>query len=99
MSHDDGRVCECVADHRPRYDELNRHHVVPLYAGGPDTAENVVWICPNAHTSVHELLRAWTRHAGEPPWALRRTFSPFIRALAERGWHGIQALDTDRSSP
>lgn len=57
MSHDAAEVCLCVAEHRPPYLELNRHHIVPLFMGGPDVPENVVWICPTAHANVHELLR------------------------------------------
>ncbi len=92
MGHDHGRRCPCVADHRPVVNELNRHHIVPLYAGGPDVEANVAWICPTAHVSVHELLRAWDAHDGEPPWSVRARFNRHVRVLAEQGWHGIRAL-------
>lgn len=99
MGHDHGRTCVCVADHRPRPAELNRHHIVPLYAGGPDVETNIAWVCPTTHVSTHELLREWERHDGEPPWAVRRSFNPFTRALAERGWRGIQALNSIQADP
>lgn len=95
MAHDHGRVCVCVADHRPRPDELHLHHIVPLYAGGPDADANIVATCPTMHTNVHELLRAWERHSGEPPWSVRRNYSAYCRDLAEQGWHGIQALNSE----
>lgn len=57
MSHDTGQVCACVADHRPAVLELERHHRWPLYLGGPDTEDNIVWVCPSTHASTHEVLR------------------------------------------
>ena len=57
MSHDDHAHCHCVAEHRPPYLELERHHLWPLYLGGPDIPENMVWICATTHGSVHELIR------------------------------------------
>lgn len=60
-SHDEGKVCPCVSDHRPPVLELNDHHILPLYLGGPDVADNLVTICPNAHVSTHELLRLLLR--------------------------------------
>jgi hypothetical protein len=57
MSHDEGQVCLCVADHRPAPLELEHHHVWPLGMGGPDVAANLVWLCSTAHGNVHELLR------------------------------------------
>lgn len=57
MAHDHGRACACVWEHRPPVLELHRHHILPLYLGGPNTADNIVWLCPTTHTNVHELLR------------------------------------------
>lgn len=61
MSHDTGAVCRCAAEHRPPVLEYQRHHVLPLAMGGPDTPENVVWLCPTAHVNVHEILRLLLR--------------------------------------
>lgn len=57
MSHDAARVCVCVSEHRPPPLEYAQHHVWPSGMGGPDTAENRVWICPTTHANAHELLR------------------------------------------
>jgi 5-methylcytosine-specific restriction endonuclease McrA len=57
MSHDSGAHCHCVAAHRPPVLELHRHHVHPLYLGGPDTEANLVWVCATTHGNVHEILR------------------------------------------
>lgn len=61
MSHDHGKSCLCMTTHRPYPLELNAHHVWPLGMGGPDTANNIVWLCPSAHYNVHELLRHMVR--------------------------------------
>lgn len=57
MSHDHGQVCRCRATHKPPPLELEEHHIWPLGMGGPDLPENRVWLCPTAHTNVHEILR------------------------------------------
>lgn len=36
---------------------IQAHHVVPLYAGGTDTEENLVPLCPTHHAVAHALLR------------------------------------------
>lgn len=40
-----------VTDHGEIYLEV--HHVVQLAAGGPDTPENTVAVCPNCHRELH----------------------------------------------
>ncbi len=57
MSHDEGQRCVCVTEHRPYPLELERHHVLPAALGGTSDAVNLVFICPTAHTSTHELMR------------------------------------------
>lgn len=89
MGHDQGQTCVCVADHRPSPQELHRHHVWPLAEGGPDTEDNLVWLCPTSHVNVHELLRPWQANEGEPPWEVRCRFGPYIRDLARRGYEAI----------
>lgn len=65
MSHDAAAHCLCVSDHRPPVLEYELHHIQPLYLNGPDVPENKVWLCSNAHTSVHELIRLMVG-AGRP---------------------------------
>lgn len=61
MNHDKGQKCGCSADHNPDPLELNEHHVWPLGMGGADVASNKVWLCPTAHTNVHEILRIFLK--------------------------------------
>jgi len=63
MSHDTGRVCGCAVFHRPAPLELHAHHIHPIYLGGDPRGETV-WLCPTAHTNVHELLRLMIRDGG-----------------------------------
>lgn len=79
--------CLCVANHTPEPRELHRHHIHPLFLGGPDVAENLVWLCPSSHSNVHMLLRRWLSNDGSPKWWTRRLFHPYIRRMAERGFY------------
>lgn len=100
MSHDEGRVCLCVVDHRPDPLELNRHHILPLAAGGGDEPENVVWICPSAHTNVHEILREIVRRRGDLTWRAaldhwKQPVSHYAYALAHEGYRRLVAATTE----
>lgn len=61
MSHNEGRRCLCQATHRPAPLEFERHHIWPLGLDGPDTDDNIVWVCPTTHTNIHEILRIFMR--------------------------------------
>lgn len=90
MSHDPGKICLCVADHRPPPLELNSHHIIPLYLGGPDVPTNRIWLCPNAHANVHEVLRLLLRDGflayGEVDRLNDRTVSHYAYRLALDGY-------------
>ena len=86
MAHDAGQTCPCVMDHRPKVVELDLHHLLPLYLGGPDTPENRVWICPNTHRAVHELLRLYFKTGVPPEQTVLDDYPRFARALASRAW-------------
>lgn len=94
MAHDHNQVCICVVDHRPKIDELDRHHVIPLSWGGPDIPSNLTWLCPNAHRQVHLLLSYYMRQKGIVEWEVLAQFSIFTRKLAKRGWDGYQATQS-----
>lgn len=70
--------------------EYHRHHIVPKSWGGPNTSENIVDLCPTAHANVHHLLDHYVRHflqgMGDPPWAIQKHYSAYVRALAARAW-------------
>lgn len=90
--HDEGQSCVCVADHNPNPMELNRHHILPLGEGGLDEPDNVVWLCPTSHANVHELLRAYVKYEGSPPWDIVKHFGVYIRMLAKEGYRRMQEV-------
>lgn len=97
MSHDEGRVCACVAEHRPSPLELNLHHILPLGMGGLDVPSNTVWLCPTGHGSVHEILREICRRGGSLSWGEAtalwdRPVSRYAFALAHEGYARFLAL-------
>jgi hypothetical protein len=96
VSHDHGQICPCVADHRPAPLELNRHHIHPLAAGGPDDDSNIAWICPTTHANVHELLRLIVARCGDLPWTVvtalyEQPVSRYAFHLAHEGWRRMTA--------
>lgn len=91
MSHDEGQVCRCVAEHRPPVLELHAHHVWPLGMGGPDTDANTVFVCPSGHSNIHELLRLMLRAdraltESELEDMQARPVSRYAGVLARRGF-------------
>lgn len=56
MARSQGRCEWCDAPGFLKHDGqvyLESHHVVPLHAGGGDTPENVIALCPNDHRIAH----------------------------------------------
>lgn len=97
MSHDEGERCLCVSEHRPAPLELNAHHILPEAAGGQDTPDNLVWLCPTAHANVHELLRLITKANGAFTWtdALALYEQPVNRyafMIAREGWLRLKMI-------
>lgn len=94
-THDAGARCACVAEHRPAPLEYEWHHVLPLAMGGENTPHGVpdrngVWLCPTAHTNVHEVLREVLRNGGALSWGAALARWPGLNrhafALAHEGY-------------
>lgn len=85
-THDEGQECACVMHHTPKVTHVHRHHILPLSWDGPDTPDNIVWLCPSSHEHVHILLRAYVKYEGAVPWSIRRQFNAYVNALAAEGW-------------
>lgn len=64
---------------------LEMHHIFPLGMGGPDTEENLVSVCSNGHSAIHDLLRQMVK--GKVPWKIKRHYGYRIRRLAKRGYN------------
>lgn len=80
------RQCQCVTEHSPTAYVTNQHHIVPQSWGGQTVATNLIPICPNTHTAVHELMNAYVHAGGLPPWEIRQHYSTFVRDLAAYAW-------------
>ena len=78
--------CQCVSVHCPSAYVPNHHHVLPQSWGGQTTEENMVWLCPNSHTAVHQLLNAYVHAGGEPDGAVLMHYNEHVQELAARAW-------------
>lgn len=76
--------CPCRSEHAPAPVWTHRHHLWPLYDGGPDTDANVAYVCPATHDWAHVIWRAFER-AGEPT-PRERGWPHHAYELAVRGW-------------
>ena len=63
------------------------HHVWPLGYHGPDTADNKIKICPNAHADIHYLMERMFR--GKPISA--RDYGTLVRRYAWQGYKAVTA--------
>ena len=80
-----GKSCVCH-----RHDSLvpiEVHHVWPQQYHGPDTEENLIDTCANAHSDIHYLLNAMLKGK---PYDLRE-YGPMVRHYAKRGYDDIMA--------
>lgn len=54
---EDNNTCQCCGLHGPQWvGVLVYHHVIPVYAGGPDTVENGLTLCVNCHLTLHNYI-------------------------------------------
>lgn len=81
--------CPCRAEHAPSVPWTHRHHVWPLYAGGPDVEDNVVYICPATHDWVHVILRAFDKAGEVVP--RQRTWPYYAYSLAVQGYEKMRS--------
>lgn len=75
-----GDRCRVHGFHRPPVLLTEIHHIQPLGAGGVDTADNRVAVCPTGHLNVHVVLSALAHGRAVPPATRAET------ALARRGF-------------
>lgn len=67
--------CPCRTEHAPSVPWTHKHHVVPIYAGGPDVPSNIVNVCPATHDWIHVILREFDKVDAVVP---RRREWPFF---------------------
>ena len=77
---------ECACHRHREHVPVERHHVFPLGMGGPDTPDNRIVVCANAHYSIHAALDLLLRYEGDPPASSWRLYGWKVRRLARRGY-------------
>lgn len=75
---------DCAVHSHREWVPLNVHHIWPRGLGGPDTPDNKVSLCMNAHGSVHEVIRRLIKGNGD--LADAEHFSSRVKKLAVQGW-------------
>ena len=93
----DGPRCRCVKRHVPQPAEEEGHHPVPR--GKPfegDPGQELLWLCPTGHGSIHLLIRIYLRAREQnrsPTSAEVAHFSPFTRKWARVAMDALRAKD------
>lgn len=70
------------------------HHIWPTGYHGPDTNENKIKVCANAHSDIHYLMNAMLRGR---TYDLRQ-YGPKVRQYAIRGYNEVIAY-AESASP
>lgn len=83
-----GQFCE-VHTHDSNVPQ-EKHHVWPLGYHGPNTKENIIVICCNAHSDIHYFMEFMLKHNGKYPdnW---RTYGYQVRRFAKSGYYKVMA--------
>lgn len=62
------------------------HHIIPWWAGGPTSLDNLVLLCPHHHRRV-EPSRAWHPGHDDPHrWQIRLGTDRLPEAIPPHGW-------------
>jgi len=105
------RGMDCVAHKHNALVAQERHHLQPQSRGGKTKADNMRWLCANAHGDTHYLLDLIEDHAAQMigtdvslmtpvdviPWRVMRTYGHGVREAAVAGWarYGFEFLRGD----
>jgi len=82
--------CQIHKQHYPVPRTSVRHHIWPVEHGGPDTEDNVVYVCPTSKGNLEQLLQEYLWSQGQAPQLFTRRYSQKERELAELGWARIK---------
>ena len=63
------------------------HHIWPRGYHGPDTDDNKIKICSNAHSDIHYLMEAMLKGKKVD----KRLFGPGVRKYAQKGYDAVIA--------
>ena len=82
--------CPIVKWHRPRPHRRQRHHVWPIYLGGPEDGP-LVGICGACHDDTHWLIELARPNNWQLNDAMTRTYAERVVELAQLGADAINA--------
>lgn len=77
--------CPCRTEHAPSVPWTHRHHLWPLFAGGPDLESNVVYVCPATHDWAHVIWRVFEKNGG-PTKTRHQEWPHYAYRIAREGW-------------
>lgn len=69
------------------------HHIWPQCYHGPDTPDNKIKICPNAHSDIHYLMERMLR--GKP--SRLEHYSNFVKRYAKLGYQQVTKYAEERA--
>src|ERR1044072_585882 len=78
--------CQEHKKHMPASHINHRHHVWPLGEGGPNVEDNIIVVCATGHMNIHELMKEFKIHMGNPPYSVVRQYALEERKYAELGY-------------
>lgn len=83
-----GRGVRCQVHKHEYLVPEEHHHLRPRARGGTNAADNMVWLCANAHGDVHYYLDLIEDHRGPDnvPFTIGKHYSPAVRQYAVKGW-------------
>ncbi|KKK90226.1 hypothetical protein LCGC14_2725240 [marine sediment metagenome] len=51
----DNFTCQKCGNQGDKNNDLNAHHIIPLYKGGPHKVENIITLCVDCHRKEHKI--------------------------------------------
>lgn len=85
----DTHPCPCRSEHAPPVKWTHGHHRWPLFAGGPDTPENLEFVCPATHDWAHVIWRVFERVGAIV--GRERGWPTYAYEVTVRGWRDMEA--------
>lgn len=81
------RQCSNPAQWHPTLHTSNKHHNPPTsWAKLNGATQEIIELCGICHDETHTLLNEYVRAGSLPGWDIRRTYSVFVRQLAQAAW-------------
>lgn len=82
-------TAQCVVHgvHRPTSHVQENHHIWPQGLGGPNVAENLVYVCATGHNNIHRLMALMAKaRSGDLPYEVTRSYAREELRLAQLGY-------------